>query len=54
MKKVTLIFLTGFIILSSSCKKNDIYSDVSTPVYLKVQAVDNDNTVTESNILIIK
>jgi uncharacterized lipoprotein NlpE involved in copper resistance len=53
MKK-TIILLLLISLTVVSCSKQNELNDTVTPVMLKVQAVDNDNTVTESDIISIK
>jgi hypothetical protein len=53
MKKIIIFLLLGSLTVVSCTKQNEI-NETTIPVQLKVQAVDKDNTVIESNILLIK
>jgi hypothetical protein len=53
MKKIIILILLGSLTVVSCTKKNEI-NEISTPVMLKVQAVDKDGTAVESQITVIK
>ena len=53
MKKFIILFWLSALTVVSCTKENEIETQ-SKPIQVKVQAVNNDNTVVESNILVIK
>ena len=53
MKKSIILLWLGALTVVSCTKQNEI-NETTIPVQLKIQAIDKDNTVVESNILLIK
>jgi len=53
MKKIIILILLGSLTVVSCTKQSEI-NEISTPVMLKVQAIDKDGIAVESQIVSIK